>query len=101
MRWGSVLATKPANGDAASELSDPRGTGPSNSPVRAGGLVFRADGTPHSFPSISGGSGDTAAGAVYLHDPTRDYAVVLSPWGDVDVQVWDAHSQSWQLASVP
>lgn len=103
VRWGSALATKPADGDVASELSGPLSFGDSGTQVRARGLVFRSDGVPHSYSSnsTSDGFGESGAGTVYLHGPTRDYAVVVSPWGDVDVQVWDSRSQSWHPAPSP
>jgi Tfp pilus assembly protein FimT len=103
VRWGSAFATKPADGDVASELSGPLSFGDSGTQVRARGLVFRADGAPHSYSSnsTSAGSGESGAGTLYLHGPTRDYAVVVSPWGDVDVQVWDSRSQSWHPAPTP
>lgn len=102
VEWGSVLATVPANGDAAGQISSPWSFGQAmGQPGHVRRLVFRADGVPHSFSLDTGlrGSAGTGAGTVYLHSPTLDYAVVLSPWGDVNVQIWDAASQTWQTAS--
>jgi hypothetical protein len=45
-------------------------------------------------------TGASGAGIVYLKSTTRDYALVLSPWGDIDVQVWDNFSSSWRLMTV-
>ncbi|MBW2294257.1 MAG: hypothetical protein JRG94_18380 [Deltaproteobacteria bacterium] len=98
VHWGSALATRPAAGDIAEQLHGPLSFGRSDAQIRERGLVFRSDGAPHSASSSVGGAGESGAGTVYLRGPTRDYAVVLSPWGDVDLQVWDTHSQSWQLA---
>ena len=90
--WGSVLATMPADGDSAGQLSGPWSFDQAMGHAgRVRRLVFRADGAPHSFtadavdseiPSTAG----SGAGTVYLHSETEDYAVVLSPWGDVNVQ---------------
>lgn len=98
--WGSALATVPADGDSAAELSGPWSFRQAmGHPGRLRRLVFRSDGAPHSSGS-STRTRDTAgsgAGTVYLHSPTADYAVVLSPWGDVNVQVWDPGSEVWRL----
>ncbi len=101
VRWGSALATRPAAGDITVQLHDPLGFGRSDVQVREGGVIFRSDGAPHSAGSSVGSAGDSGAGTVYLRGPTRDYAVVLSPWGDVELQVWDTRSQAWQLVPVP
>ena len=102
--WGSALATMPANGDAADQLTGAWSFVQARGQVgRVRRLMFRADGAPHSFSADSGlsGAAGSGAGTVYLHSSTDDYAVVLSPWGDVDVQIWDPGSGTWQLASVP
>lgn len=101
VRWGSALATKPASGDVAGELRGPLSFGRSDAQIRERGLVFRSDGVPQPATSILGAAGDSGAGALYLHGPTLDYAVVLSPWGDVDLQVWDTRSQSWRMVPGP
>jgi hypothetical protein len=101
VRWGSALATMPASGDVAGQLRGPLSFGRSDSQIRERGLVFRSDGAPHAVESKLDAAGDSGAGTVYLHGPTRDYAVVLSPWGDVDLQVWDTRSQSWRPFSTP
>jgi hypothetical protein len=102
VEWGSVLATVAANGDAAGQISSPWSFGQAmGQPGRVRRLVFRANGVPHSFSAESGlrGPAGTGAGTVYLHSPTLDYAIVLSPWGDVNVQIWDPASETWQTAS--
>lgn len=101
--WGSARATTPADGDAADQLLGPWSfVQAMSSPDRVPSLVFRSDGVPHSYTADSGihGAAGSGAGTVYLYSSTEDYAVVLSPWGDVDVQVWDPRSRTWQLASV-
>jgi hypothetical protein len=101
--WGSESATVPADGDTAGQLSGPWSFGQAMGyPGRLRRLVFRSDGAPHSFTADSE-TGDTAgsgAGTVYLHSSTADYAVVLSPWGDVNVQVWDPSATTWRPASI-
>lgn len=100
VEWGTRFATHPAIGDVAHTLSGPLSFDASKSSGQSAGLVFRKDGGP----VVNGTSKDpdsvtgTGAGTVYLRTLTRDYAVVLSPWGDVDVQVWDNATASWQIA---
>jgi hypothetical protein len=101
--WGSARATTPADGDAAQRLLGPWSFGESaGQPGRVPRLVYRSDGAPHAYTAESGTHGDagSGAGSVYLYSASEDYAVVLSPWGDVDVQVWDPGSMSWRLASI-
>lgn len=100
--WGSALAQHPANGDAAEVLRTPWSFADPGDEDAVRGLVFGADGVPHAI-TASGrrGVAGSGAGGLYLHRGTRDYAVVLSPWGDVEVQVWDVPSRSWQLAATP
>jgi hypothetical protein len=50
--------------------------------------------------AAAGSKHASGAGIVYLKSTTRDYALVLSPWGDIDVQVWDNFSSSWRLMTV-
>lgn len=98
--WGSSLATRPADGDPAKSLSGETIFDQFGSEVPQHALVFGADGAPHSVSLPSGlrGAAGSGAGAVYLHSASRDYAVVLSPWGDIDLQVWNQASSEWQLA---
>ncbi|MCP4035976.1 MAG: hypothetical protein GY733_03505 [bacterium] len=100
--WGALLARQPANGDAADVLRTPWSFSDPSVRDQPLGLVFGADGAPHTI-AASGvrGAAGSGAGSLYLHSPTRDYAVVLSPWGDVEVQIWDDASGSWQLAAEP
>lgn len=61
-------------------------------------LVFRPDGLPVAFstgPYQEGGVG-TGAGAVYVTNGARDYAIVLSPLGGVRVSAWDASQNQWR-----
>ena len=38
----------------------------------------------------------TGAGAVYLTNGARDYAIVLSPLGGVRVSAWDGSLNQWR-----
>ncbi len=61
-------------------------------------IAFTPDGMPRLFsPAACGslGSVGQGAGAVYLTNQARDYAVVLSPLGTVRVHAWDG--TSWTL----
>lgn len=99
--WGSRFATQPAIGDIATTLMGPLSFGSRRANGEASALIFRQDGAPILAGSAEGAddTSNSSAGTVYLQSTTRDYAVVLSPWGDVDVQVWDDITASWQLAT--
>ncbi len=61
-------------------------------------FVFRPDGLPVAFstgPYQEGAIG-TGAGAVYLTNGARDYAIVLSPLGGVRVSAWDGSLNQWR-----
>jgi hypothetical protein len=60
--------------------------------------VFRPDGIPRGYstgPYAEGAIG-TGGGAVYLTNGIRDYAIVLSPLGGVQVDAWDVGSGAWR-----
>ena len=67
---------------------------------RAHWMLFQSDGAPHSLSAAARetGAAGSGAGAIYLHGADRDYAVVLSPWGEVDLQVWESDASGWQAA---
>lgn len=98
LEWGSQRATMPAEGDTADEIVGPWSFIQPNGHSRARWLRFEADGAPHSFASISkeAGAAGSGAGTVYLRSDARDYAVVVSPWGDIEVQVWVDGAASWR-----
>lgn len=60
-------------------------------------VMFRSDGTPRAVDAACTvdalGSG---GGAIYLNNPERDVAVVLTPLGSARVQTWHAGSSAWQ-----
>lgn len=64
------------------------------------GVVFDPAGVPHrvSDRRLRGTPG-SGAGSLYLRTTERDFAVVISPWGDVDVQRWDGEAARWQVAA--
>ncbi len=116
--WGSAAAHEPAIGDTGTGLEGPWSfaarsrpaaidpgvpTGePVARPTGSRGVVFDATGVPHGLSQAGlRGAAGSGAGSLYLRTTTQDYALVLSPWGDVDVQVWDAASASWQVAVAP
>ncbi len=102
LRWGRSGATPPVNGEGVGgSASGAHGDAQSGDPLAVGGLIFRADGVPRSVSPRGKVAAGSDPGAVYLHTPTRDYAVVLSPWGDVDLQFWDSSIGAWQLARTP
>lgn len=99
LNWGVTWATAAAPLDP-----DPGGTfatgltfrRPSNAPARC--IAYAPDGTPRGFdvgPYALGivGSG---AGALYVTNGNRDYAVVLSPLGGVRIHAWDRASNQWR-----
>jgi len=71
--------------------------------VHVRGIAFDASGVPHRVVEASGFHTDPGSGAasLYLNTAERDYAVVLSPWGDIEVQSWDPETAGWQMAFVP
>ncbi len=100
--WGSGFATHPATGDVARTINGPLSFSSGSTEAVDSGLVFRRDGvaTVLNSTTAAGSTRASGAGIVYLKSATRDYALVLSPWGDIDVQVWDNFSLSWRLMTV-
>jgi prepilin-type N-terminal cleavage/methylation domain-containing protein len=64
-------------------------------------VLFRNDGLPRAFTTTDDGGCASiseparGAGAIYLTNGLRDYAIVLSPLGQARLQVWDAESGDW------
>jgi len=99
VNWGVTQATAAAPGDP-----DPNNTfatgltfrTPANAPARW--IVFAPDGVPRGYstgPYVEGTIG-TGGGAVYLTNGERDYAVVLTPLGGVQVSAWDPSIAGWR-----
>jgi prepilin-type N-terminal cleavage/methylation domain-containing protein len=100
LSWGHTHATKAAQGD-------PRAT-PGNPPPghftfsRPNGSVasqvaFFADGMPRAYlNNTSTGALGTGGGAVYATSGMKDFAVVLSPLGGVQLQSFGPGSGNWR-----
>lgn len=88
-------ALPPINDDTSgSTFRDPNGT------TRMDWVMFRPDGIPIVFDGDSGDCGNLGAagsggGAIYITNGKRDYAVVLSPLGNVRVHVWQPGPDAW------
>ncbi len=99
--WGRSQAPRSANGDTGLRRAGGWSfTGP-HGLASARWLMFGPDGMPRalSFETRLVGPPGSGAGALYAYSATDDYAVVLSPWGDVEVQHWNGDASRWQLAA--
>lgn len=57
---------------------------------------FRSDGVPNVFDAAcTPGSLGTGAGALYITNGERDYAVVMSALGNVRVHAWNQGAAAW------
>lgn len=100
--FGHSLASDRASGDPAGSSGSPPSAAftfdrPDGS--AASWVALLPDGTPRAYvdDSLAGtGAIGTGAGAIYVTSGMRDYAVVLSPLGAVQVQVWDSEQQRWR-----
>jgi hypothetical protein len=99
LNWGVTFATAAAPQDA-----DPGGTFATGLTFRKPGggagrcVLFAPDGTPRGFdvaPYAMGTVG-SGAGAVYVTNGNRDYAVVLAPLGGIRVHAWDRAQNRWR-----
>lgn len=94
--WGMSDATGNATGDlgAGTETTGASFTKPDG--TQASWVLFRPEGFPLTFNSacVTGPIG-SGAGAVYITNGFRDYAVVLSPLGAVSVETWDPIGNEW------
>lgn len=102
MRFGHTIASDRAMGDpggtsgsapsAAFTFDRPDGSA-------ASWVAFLPDGTPRAYVNDSlpgtGGIG-SGGGAIYVTSGLRDYAVVLTPLGAVQVQVWNSQQERWR-----
>jgi Tfp pilus assembly protein FimT len=101
LSWGVATATTPVPTDptpdhgqpppAAWTFEQPNGSA-------AHWVALFPDGTPRSFqvaPFAADPLG-SGAGAVYLTDGRRDYAVVVASLGGVRVHGWDAANGAWR-----
>lgn len=95
--WGASIAPSQAPGDPGASIPgngvsfrDPNGTATT-------WVLFRPDGIPLGFDTgCSLGGVGTGAGAVYLTNSDRDYAVSVSALGAAKVYAWDAVQGAWR-----
>ncbi|CAG0995077.1 hypothetical protein MYXO_02633 [Myxococcaceae bacterium] len=99
VNWGVTNATVAPAADTGNTVQMATGLTfqtPGLAPARW--VVFRPDGIPRGYstgPYAEGAIG-TGGGAVYLTNGIRDYAIVLSPLGGVQVDAWDVGSGAWR-----
>lgn len=101
LSWGVTAATTPVPTDPTPDHAQPPPSPwtfeqPGGS--AANWVALFPDGTPRSF-KVAPFSADplgSGAGAVYLTDGTRDYAVVVASLGGVRVHGWDAAAGAWR-----
>ncbi len=96
VNWGVANATANVPTDAgggpiASGSTFTDGTG-----NPATWVLFQPNGTAAAFTAACAiGAAGSGAGAVYVSNGTRDYAVVVSPLGGIRVHRWDTTSGQW------
>jgi prepilin-type N-terminal cleavage/methylation domain-containing protein len=104
LSWGVSLANTRAAGDeGGAPFSPPQATGSSfadaaSNPVNW--VLFQPDGVPVAFNGTGGNCGTlgrlgTGGGAIYVTNGRRDYAVVISPLGNVRVVTWSQGQSAW------
>jgi hypothetical protein len=102
VRFGHAVATDRAMGDPGGSSGSAPVAGftfdrPDGS--AASWVAFLPDGTPRAYvdDTLPGtGAIGSGGGAVYVTSGSRDYAVVLSPLGAVQVQAWDPQQARWR-----
>jgi prepilin-type N-terminal cleavage/methylation domain-containing protein len=97
--WGAAMAAAPAPMDLGggptwaalgSSFRTPAG-------LAARGVLFRPDGLPVTFSNACAvGTTGSGAGALYVTNGNRDYAVVLSPIGALSVERFDPALNAWE-----
>lgn len=96
--WGVTLAgvNRAPNDNPLSPFNDGASFADQNG-VEVSWVLFRPDGIPVTFDAgCNPGPVGSGAGAVYLSNGRRDYAVVLSPLGGVRVHAWDPSQVAWR-----
>ena len=101
LNWGVSLATTRAPGDPMGIDGLPPvapWTFTQNIAVLANWMLYQPDGTPRGFRILPFGVGaiGEGAGAVYISNGARDYAVVVAPLGGVRVHSWDIAANQWR-----
>jgi hypothetical protein len=99
VNWGVTFATGAAPGDTGLAANFVTGlTFQTPGLAAARWIVFRPDGVPRGYstgPYTEGAIG-TGGGAVYLTNGHRDYAIVLTPLGGVQVNLWVQSRGQWR-----
>lgn len=99
VNWGVTYATGAAPGDSGLVANFTTGqTFRTPGLAAARWVVFRPDGVPRSYsvaPYTEGAIG-TGGGAVYVTNGRRDYAIVLTPLGGVQVNAWNGDTGQWR-----
>ncbi len=99
VNWGVTLAAGAAPGDTGLVANFTTGrTFQTPGLAAARWVVFRPDGVPRGYstgPYTEGAIG-TGGGGVYLTNGRRDYAIVLSPLGGVQVNLWNPALNQWR-----
>jgi prepilin-type N-terminal cleavage/methylation domain-containing protein len=99
VNWGVTFATAAAPGDTGLTASFATGrTFRTPGLAAARWVVFRPDGVPRAYSTApyTEGSVGTGGGAIYLTNGRRDYAVVLTPLGGVQVNAWNQTLGQWR-----
>lgn len=99
VNWGVTFATVAAPGDTGLVANFTTGrTFRTPAGAAARWVVFRPDGLPRAYstgPYTEGVVG-TGGGGVYLTNGRRDYAILLSPLGGVQVSLWNRSLGQWR-----
>lgn len=99
VNWGVTNATAVVPGDPGTVAQMATGLTfrtPGLAPARW--IVFRPDGLPRSYsagPYTEGAIG-SGGGTVYLTNGRRDYAIVVTPLGGVQVDSWNVGAAQWR-----
>jgi len=99
VNWGVANATAVVPGDPGTVAQMATGLTfrtPALAPARW--IVFRPDGLPRSYstgPYLEGAIG-SGGGSVYLTNGRRDYAIVVTPLGGVQVDSWEMGAAQWR-----
>jgi prepilin-type N-terminal cleavage/methylation domain-containing protein len=94
--WGVSVAGGPAPADlgAGAIASGASFTQPDG--AAATWMAFRPEGFAVAFnPACAMGAVGSGAGAIYVTNGFRDYAIAVSPLGAVRVQAWDTAQALW------
>jgi prepilin-type N-terminal cleavage/methylation domain-containing protein len=96
VNWGATFAAAPIPLDApaAPYATGSTFTDQANNPVNW--VLFQPDGIPVAFDATcTAGTTGSGAGAIYVTNGNRDYAVGLTPLGGTRVYAWERSSAQW------